>query len=84
MENVEFDKEKTLETVKVPFECPRCHWIMRSAKPDNKHPIPSVAKPCESNVEGNVLTQSFVCRNPRCKASFTVYWFTPRDYLKRV
>jgi hypothetical protein len=83
-EGIALMKEKTLETIKVPFECPKCHWIMRSEKPDDRHPIPSVVKPCESSLESDVVNQSCVCRNPRCQVSFIVYWSDPRDFFKRL
>jgi rubredoxin len=76
--------KKTPETVKVPFECPKCYWIIRSEKPDDKHPIPSVVKPLEISKNTAVAIQNCVCRNPRCKASFAVYWSDPRDFFKRV
>jgi rubredoxin len=83
-EEIDIIKEKTSDTAKVPFECPKCHWIMRSEKPDDKHPIPSAVKPCESSLESDVVNQSCICRNPRCHLSFVVYWSDPRDFLKRV
>lgn len=80
----EVGKKNILEIVKVQFECPKCHWIIRREKPDEKHPIPSVVKPCENNLAGDVVVQSCVCRNPRCQVSFVVYWFDPIDFLKRI
>jgi hypothetical protein len=88
-EETELKKEKTADKAKVPFECPRCHWIMRSEKPDEKHPIPSAVKPRESSADSDVVirdavTQNCVCRNPRCQVSFVVYWSDPRDFFNRI
>jgi hypothetical protein len=69
---------------KVAFECPSCHWIVRSEVPDGKHPFPSVVKPGEGSFVGDVLVQNFVCRNPRCKEHFVVYWFESKDYFNRI
>jgi hypothetical protein len=83
-EEIKLHEEKTAETAKVAFECPRCHWIMRSEKPNDKHPIPSVVKPSESNVDGDIVIQNCVCRNPRCQTTFAVYWSNPRDFFIRI
>jgi hypothetical protein len=78
------ETELKKETARVPFECPLCHWIMRSEKPDDKHPIPSVAKSRTSGVNGDVVIQNHVCRNPRCRVSFVVCWSDPKDFYKRI
>lgn len=83
-EETELKKEETANAAKVPFECPTCHWILRSAKPDDKHPIPSAAKPYENSSGNDVVTQNYVCRNPRCQEPFVVYWSNPRDFFNRI
>jgi rubredoxin len=83
-EEVDLEDIKSAAKAKVPFECPRCHWIMRSEKPDDKHPIPSTVKPNESIADSDVVEQNYVCRNPKCQISFIVYWSDPRDFLNRI
>lgn len=80
-EETKLKKEKTDDKAKVPFECPQCHWIMRSEKPDDEHPIPSAVKQRES---GDFVIQNCVCRNPRCQVSFVVYWSNPKDFFNRI
>lgn len=79
-------KERTADKAEVPLECPRCHWIMRSKKPDDKHPIPSAVKPHKNSADSDVVIrdaviQNCVCRNPRCQVSFVVYWSDPKDFF---
>jgi hypothetical protein len=69
---------------KIPFECPSCHWIHRSEKPNAKNPIPSVKKPKKNNVIGNIIVEKHVCRNPRCQKQVNVFWFKPRDFYNKI
>ena len=77
-------KKKNNQKSKIPFECPNCHWIHRSEKPDDKHPIPSVTKPIKNNVIGNILVEEQTCRNPRCQKKVNVFWFKPRDFYDKI
>jgi hypothetical protein len=61
--------------VKVVLECPRCHWMFEAERPDGLHLTSSFEKPQKSSVEGDVIEQNYVCRNPKCKNAFIVYWF---------
>jgi hypothetical protein len=63
---------------KVVLECPRCHWMFEAERPDGLHST-SFEKPQKRIVEGNVVEQKYVCRNPKCKNAFIVYWFEPTD-----
>jgi hypothetical protein len=77
-------KKKIIKTLKIPFECPTCHWILRCEKPDNNHPIPSVTKPSKNNVKGDILIEKHICRNPRCQKPVIVFWFEPQDFYTRI
>ena len=83
-EEIAAKKEQSDNSGKVRFECPKCHWIMRSQKPDDNHPIPSVAKPNANRVDHKVMIQNCICRNPRCKEAFVVYWSDPKDFFNRL
>jgi hypothetical protein len=83
-EKTDLKQQHVTEISKVAFECPQCHWIMRVEKPNENHPIPLVVKPSQSSLDGDVVIQSFVCRNPRCLETFAVYWSNPKDFLMRV
>lgn len=69
--------------VKVVLECPKCHWMFEAERPDGLRLTSSFEKPEKGSVEGDVIEQNYVCRNPKCKNAFTVYWFGT-DFFKRV
>ena len=65
------------------LECPFCNWIYEGKKPDISHPVFSIGKPKDSDVVSDVIEEKWVCRNPRCKREFSVYWFDSKMYLDR-
>ena len=70
--------------IKVVLECPRCYWMFEAERPDDLHRDSSFEKPQKSNVKFDVIEQNFVCRNPKCKKAFIVYWSKPGDYFTRI
>lgn len=68
----------------VTLECPNCHWIFKAKGPDRRHSVASLEEPQKSKVAGDVLEENHVCRNPKCKEAFTVYWFEPVHFLRRI
>jgi hypothetical protein len=58
---------------KVVLECPRCCWIFEVKRPDSRHPDCSFNKPETSKIRG-LVEEPRVCRNPKCKKQFTIYW----------
>ena len=65
-----------LETVTM--ECPKCNWIFKVQKPDSEHTSYSFVKP--KDVLGKiVISVQKVCRNPKCKHTFTLYWCGPEE-----
>ena len=68
---------------KVVLECPRCHWIFEAERPDGLHPTSSFEKPQKSSVKSDVIDKNHVCRNPKCKNAFTIYWFET-DFFNRI
>jgi hypothetical protein len=68
--------------IKAALECPSCHWMFEAEAPDSLHPCASLEKPAVG-VEGDVVSKKHVCRNPRCKKQFTIYWFEAKLYLTR-
>ena len=62
---------------KVVLECPRCCWIFEVQRPDKLHSDCTFNKPETTKLGGEVITQPRVCRNPKCKKQFTIYWHKP-------
>ncbi len=62
------------EILKVTLECPRCCWIFEAKKPDNQHPNFTYNKQDAYNAKGSIIEEPRVCRNPKCKKQFTIYW----------
>jgi rubredoxin len=69
--------------VMVVLECPKCHWIFKTERPDDLHPTSSFEKPQSRSVISDVIKKNHVCRNPKCKNAFLIYWFET-DHLKRI
>ena len=69
---------------KVTLECPNCHWVFEAKMPDKRHSVASLEKPQKSKVIGDIVEESRVCRNPKCKRSFTIYWFEPLQFFHRM
>ena len=69
---------------KLTLECPYCNWIFEAAPPDKIHSAYSFEKPLRSSFHGDVVEQDLVCRNPKCKKAFTVYWYAPLSYFDRI
>ncbi len=63
------------EIVKVKLECPRCCWIFEAEKPDNQHPNCTFNKLETIKAKGSVIEEPRVCRNPKCKKQFAIYWY---------
>jgi uncharacterized C2H2 Zn-finger protein len=62
------------ENAKVVLECPRCCWIFEPKKPDRQHPNCSFNKPQTNKANDAIIEEPRVCRNPKCKKQFTIYW----------
>jgi hypothetical protein len=68
---------------KVVLECPRCCWIFEAKKPDSRHPNCTFSKPEAGKVHDDVIEEPRVCRNPKCKKQFTLYWYKPATQAKK-
>ncbi|MCJ7763348.1 hypothetical protein MUP38_07855 [Candidatus Bathyarchaeota archaeon] len=69
---------------KVTLECPNCNWIFEAKRLDSRYPVASLEKPQKSKVAGDIIEENHVCRNQKCKKSFTVYWFEPLQFSDRL
>ena len=69
---------------KVTLECPNCHWVFEAGIPDKRHSVASLEESQKSKVIGDIVEESRVCRNPKCKKSFTIYWFEPLQFFPRM
>jgi rubredoxin len=67
---------------KVTLECPDCNWVFEAKRPDSRHSLASLEKPQKGNISGDIKEENYVCRNPRCKKAFTVYWFEPLRFFE--
>jgi uncharacterized C2H2 Zn-finger protein len=63
------------EITKVVLECPRCCWIFEAERPDTQHSNCSFNKPEDSKIKSGIIEEPRVCRNPKCKKQFTLYWY---------
>jgi hypothetical protein len=66
------------------LECPYCSWIFKATRPDKIHSAFSYEKPLRGSFYGKVIEQNFVCRNPKCRKAFNVYWYAPLTYFDRI
>jgi len=65
------------ENNRVVLECPRCCWIFEPKKPNRQHTNCSFNKPQTNKTNDTVIEEPRVCRNPKCKKQFTIYWYKP-------
>lgn len=58
----------------VALRCPLCKRKLEVTRPNSLHPLCSLDKPKDDEVEGDVVTQVYTCKNLDCNANVTVYW----------
>ena len=68
---------------RVTLRCPNCNWQLEVTRPDSVHPSFSLGKPQENEVQGNIVEEVYNCKNPRCNAKITVYWYEAKLFLDR-
>jgi hypothetical protein len=68
---------------KVKFECPQCYWMFNAERPNGFHPVASISKPKENSLDGSVIEELHDYRNPKCRESFSIYWFEPKRFFDR-
>ncbi len=68
---------------KVALCCPNCKHQLVVTRPDSVHTCWSVDKPQASEVDADVVELVYDCKNPNCKAKFTVYWYETQVFLAR-
>jgi len=69
---------------KVTLECPNCHWLFEAKMTDKRHSVASLVEPQKGKVMGDIIEENRVCRNPKCKRAFTIYWFEPLQFFQNV
>lgn len=75
--NTQYEKNQpSIETATM--ECPMCYWIFKVQKPDSQPTAYSFVAP-KSAFGKIVISLGHVCRNPKCKHSFTIYWCDPEE-----
>lgn len=57
--------------------------MFNAAIPNSAHPVASLSKPKENSFDGSVIEEVHDCRNPKCKETFSIYWFEPIRFLDR-
>lgn len=68
---------------KVELCCPNCKQPLVVTRPDSMHTCWSVDKPQKSEGDTNVVELVYNCKNPNCKAKFTIYWYETQMFLAR-
>ena len=68
----------------VTLECPSCHWVFEAKVPDKRHSVASLEEPQKNKIIGDIIEENRVCRNPKCKKSFTIYWFEHLQFIHRI
>jgi hypothetical protein len=68
---------------KVKLECPRCYWMFDAERPNGLHPLASLSKPMENSFDGSVIEELHDCRNPKCRKTFSIYWFELKRFFDR-
>jgi len=68
---------------KVKLECPECYLMFDAEKPNSFHPVASLTKPKENSFDGTVVEELHDCRNPKCRETFSIYWFEPKRFFDR-
>jgi len=67
----------------VGLRCPKCKRQINVTRPDSLHPLYSLKKPRESEIESDVIEQVYNCKNPDCKSNVTVFWYETKLFLDR-
>ena len=65
------------------LSCPRCKRKLEITRPDSSHPLSSLKKPGENEVEGDVVTQVYTCKNTNCNSEIPVYWYEVKMLSER-
>lgn len=73
-----------MSKTKLALECPYCHGVFEAVPPDKIRVAYSFDKPLKSSFYGEVIEQDVVCRNPKCRKEFKIYWYAPLTYFDRV
>ena len=68
---------------KVKLECPECYWMFNVKRPNSSHPVASLKKPKENSFDGTIIEELHDCRNPKCRKTFSIYWFEPKRFFER-
>ena len=55
--------------------CPKCNWTFEAKKGDKLHPHCSTKKPKQSDVEEDIVEETYDCRNPECMNPVIVYYY---------
>ena len=68
---------------RVALRCPNCKRKLEVTISDSLHPLCSLEKPGDDEVESDVVTQVYTCKNPDCNAAVSVYWYNAKMLLDR-
>ena len=82
-QSVVVDEEDIMSGRIVVIRCPHCNSPFKATRLDSSHPCYSFDKPTKSEAEKAVV-KVYVCKNPKCKAKITVYWYDQTLFLDRL
>ena len=63
------------------LRCPYCDESFEAGQPDKWHSEYSFEAPIMENHHGTVVRNKYICRNPKCKRSIEVYWYSAMEYF---
>jgi uncharacterized protein YlaI len=66
------------------FECPFCNEILEVKPPDRLHSAFSFVEPIPKSYHQKIAKRQYMCQNPECKKSITVFWYAPFEYFSRI
>lgn len=69
---------------KILLECPYCHSPIEADPPNGIRSAYSLEPPIRGNFYGNVIKQTVICANPKCKRIMEIYWYAPLTYFDRL
>jgi hypothetical protein len=66
------------------LECPYCQEVFEVQSSDSIRTAFSTAKPIPKIYYGEFKVKRHRCKNPECRKTVTVYWYSPLEYFSRI
>jgi len=82
-QSVVFDEGDIMSNRIVVMRCPHCNSPFEATRLDSSHSCYSLDKPMKRKAEKAII-KVYACKNPKCKAKITVYWYDQTLFLNRL